>query len=136
MNTTLGSVATTTCTAGYTRAGPATRTCQTDGSWSGAVNTCEPVSCGAAPDGTNSTATETSTTLGGTANYPAPLATWSVVATRAARAERMACGPAPRSAAHWATAALRWRLVATRAWRPPVAPTPATRPPTPATTVT
>jgi hypothetical protein len=69
MNTTLGSVATTTCTTGYNRTGPATRTCQTDGSWSGAVNTCEPVSCGAAPDGTNSTATETSTTLGGTANY-------------------------------------------------------------------
>ncbi|MBK7153831.1 MAG: hypothetical protein IPH72_18950 [Sandaracinaceae bacterium] len=69
MNTTLGSVATTTCTAGYTRAGPATRTCQTNGTWSGSANTCVPVDCGAAPDGTNSTATETSTTLGGTATY-------------------------------------------------------------------
>src|SRR5690606_7693965 len=69
MNTTLGSVATTTCTAGYTRTGPTSRTCQSDGTWSGSVNTCVPVDCGTAPDGTNSTATETSTTLGGTATY-------------------------------------------------------------------
>lgn len=69
MNTTLGSVATTTCNMGYTRSGPASRTCQSNGSWSGAANTCVPVSCGAAPDGTNSTATETSTTLGGVATY-------------------------------------------------------------------
>lgn len=69
MNTTLGSVATTTCAPGYNRTGPATRTCQTNGTWSGAANTCTPVDCGAAPDGTNSTATETSTTLNGVATY-------------------------------------------------------------------
>jgi hypothetical protein len=69
MNTTLGTVATTTCNMGYNRTGPASRTCQTNGTWSGAANTCVPVDCGAAPDGTNSSATETSTSLGGTATY-------------------------------------------------------------------
>jgi len=37
---TFGATATYTCNTGYDRAGPAMRTCQNDGTWSGAVPTC------------------------------------------------------------------------------------------------
>ena len=48
------------------------RTCNANGATgtlSGTQPTCSPVSCGAAPDGTNSTATETSTVYNGLATY-------------------------------------------------------------------
>ncbi len=39
-NTTFGSTATYTCTEGYTLTGEATRTCQSNGMWSGSEPTC------------------------------------------------------------------------------------------------
>ncbi len=41
------SVATYACNGGYDLFGSSTRTCQTDGSWSGTAPTCQPISCDA-----------------------------------------------------------------------------------------
>lgn len=67
--TTFGATATATCDAGYTLAGDAMRTCQGDGSWSGAAATCAPVDCGALMAPTNGMVTAPTTTLGSTATY-------------------------------------------------------------------
>jgi CUB/sushi domain-containing protein len=68
--TATGEDATYACNAGYVLAGDATRTCQSDQSWSGAEPTCSPVDCGAltAPAG-GSVDTASGTTFGLSALY-------------------------------------------------------------------
>ena len=45
----VGSDAVYECSVGYKLSGPPKRACQTDGTWSGAAPTCEPLNCGALP---------------------------------------------------------------------------------------
>lgn len=58
------------CSPGYNLTAPAERTCQADGTWSGAVPACSPVDCGPLSDPTNGSVTPTpNTTFGSSANY-------------------------------------------------------------------
>jgi cysteine-rich repeat protein len=68
--TTLGQTATFTCNSGYNRSGPASRTCQADGSWSGSATSCVIVDCGVLPPVINgSVSTPNGTTFGAAAAY-------------------------------------------------------------------
>jgi hypothetical protein len=67
--TTFSSVATYSCASGYTLSGSSTRTCQSDGAWSGALPSCVPVDCGAPASISNGNASYTATTFGSTATY-------------------------------------------------------------------
>jgi hypothetical protein len=66
---TFGSNATYACSTGYAISGDSTRTCQPDGSWSGAAPTCTVKNCGALTSPTNGTVSIPSTTYGATATY-------------------------------------------------------------------
>jgi cysteine-rich repeat protein len=58
------------CDAGYNLAGSASRTCQTDGTWSGTQPTCDARDCGALPNPTNGAVnTSGGTTYPSTASY-------------------------------------------------------------------
>lgn len=65
----LGGTATYTCNAGHTLTGSPTRTCQPDGTWSGAAPTCPPVDCGALTPPANGTVIAAATTFGSIASY-------------------------------------------------------------------
>ncbi|MCA9532348.1 MAG: hypothetical protein KC593_01670 [Myxococcales bacterium] len=69
MGTTLGNVANYSCDVGYTRSGSATRTCQSNGSWSGSAATCVIVDCGSPTTNPNSTVMTSSTQYNGVATY-------------------------------------------------------------------
>ena len=66
---TAGSLATYTCNVGYQMTGAMTRTCQTDGTWSGAAPTCTIKDCGALVNPSLGTVTAATTTYGSTATY-------------------------------------------------------------------
>jgi CUB/sushi domain-containing protein len=66
---TAGSTATYSCGNGYVLVGAATRTCQTDGTWSGTAATCAPIDCGAPTSPTNGTVSAPATTYGSNATY-------------------------------------------------------------------
>jgi hypothetical protein len=68
--TTHGSTATYSCDSGYDLVGSATVTCQTDGTWSDAPPSCDPVDCGTPdPAPANGSLSHTTTTYGSTATY-------------------------------------------------------------------
>jgi hypothetical protein len=65
-----GSIASYTCDSGYSMTGSFTRTCQSDGTWSGTPPTCTLVDCGTAPSISNGTLLNAyATTYGSTASY-------------------------------------------------------------------
>ncbi len=66
---TLGNAVTYTCTAGYTLAGNASRTCQAVGTFSGSDPTCDPVDCGALTAPAHGAVVAATTTFGATATY-------------------------------------------------------------------
>ncbi len=69
-STTVGSLATYTCSSGYQPPTPSKeRTCQSDGTWSGVVPTCIPVDCGPPPAVTNASVSRAATTYGSSAAY-------------------------------------------------------------------
>jgi hypothetical protein len=68
--TTWGSIASYTCNSGYSMTGASTRTCQSDGTWSGTLPICTLVDCGTAPSISNGTLLNAyATTYGSTASY-------------------------------------------------------------------
>jgi len=64
-----GSTATYTCSQGYSMTGAKTRTCQTDGTWSGTIPSCNVVDCGGAPNLSNATSSTTGTTYNSIVTY-------------------------------------------------------------------
>lgn len=66
---TYGATATYGCNAGYDLVGATMRTCQANGTWSGAPPTCSPKDCGAPPKPTNGNATYTTTVYMSQAMY-------------------------------------------------------------------
>ena len=67
-NPVYGAEADYSCNAGYVLNGPAARTCQVDGTLSGAAPLCDPVTCTTAAPG-NGTVSDTSVTYQGVVNY-------------------------------------------------------------------
>jgi len=68
-STTYGSTADYTCNPGYGVSGTSPRTCQADGTWSGAAPTCSPADCPTVTSPSNGFVGTTGTTFGATANY-------------------------------------------------------------------
>lgn len=66
---TYGAVATYSCSTGYSLSGSATRTCQSNSTWSGAAPTCSIVNCGSLPAPTNGSVAASITTYGATAQF-------------------------------------------------------------------
>lgn len=67
---TFGSTISFSCDSGYVRSGSASRTCQSDGTWSGTQPTCPPVDCGALSNPTNgAVSTASGTTYTNVASY-------------------------------------------------------------------
>jgi len=64
-----GSTATYACSIGYRLSQSVTRTCQPDGTWSGAAPTCSLVDCGPLSAPTSGSVSATITTYGSIANY-------------------------------------------------------------------
>ncbi len=64
-----GGTATYTCSTGYTLSGSSTRTCQTNGAWSGTAPTCGGVQCSELSQPSGGTVTITSQAPGGIAFY-------------------------------------------------------------------
>jgi hypothetical protein len=64
-----GANASYTCNEGYASAGGSARTCQANGSWSGAAPTCNPVACPNVTAPTNGAVTATSGTFGDSITY-------------------------------------------------------------------
>lgn len=94
--TTLGSIATYACNAGYTLVGGESLTCQAGKTWSGAAPTCQIVSCGALPALAHGTiATPDGTTFGEVATYACNTGYYRVgSATRSCQADGMWSGSA------------------------------------------
>jgi sushi, von Willebrand factor type A, EGF and pentraxin domain-containing protein 1 len=67
--TTYGATATYACGTGYAANGPLTRTCQADGTWSGAAPACAIRNCGPLLGPTNGTVSAAVTTFGSMATY-------------------------------------------------------------------
>jgi CUB/sushi domain-containing protein len=67
--TTLGQVATYSCSSGYTLSGAMTRTCQADQTWSASTPTCVPVDCGNISVANGSVTYSSGTTFGSAASY-------------------------------------------------------------------
>jgi hypothetical protein len=67
--TTYPSTANYSCNTGYTLSGASTRSCQSDGTWSGVVPSCLPVDCHAPSAPANGTVSAPTTTFGATATY-------------------------------------------------------------------
>jgi hypothetical protein len=66
---TYGSTATYSCNTGYVISGASSRSCQADGTWSGAAPTCGLISCPALSSPANGTVAAATTTYGATATY-------------------------------------------------------------------
>jgi sugar lactone lactonase YvrE len=64
-----GAVATYSCGTGYTLVGAATRTCQSDGTWSGTAPTCAGVDCGPPGAPSNGSVSAPTTTYPSTATF-------------------------------------------------------------------
>ena len=67
--TTLGNTASYTCNAGYTVSSAETRTCQADGTWSGAAATCAAITCSGVTAPTNGSLSATSVAYPGAITY-------------------------------------------------------------------
>eukprot|EP00731_Ephydatia_muelleri_P038089 Em0651g1a len=65
----LNGIARYTCLNGFKLIGAATRTCQTDGTWSGSAPSCQVVDCGTLAAPNNGAIQITTTTVGGVATY-------------------------------------------------------------------
>ncbi len=95
-STTGGAMASYTCDTGYTLVGAAMRTCQADGTWSGAAPTCMLVDCGALTAPSHGTVSEPSTTYGGSASYACDMGyTLGGMAMRTCQADGTWSGAAP-----------------------------------------
>lgn len=66
---TVAAIATYVCASGYTLTGPATRTCQADGTWDGTQPACLPVDCGNLLAPANGFVSVPGTTFGAIATY-------------------------------------------------------------------
>ncbi|HJL19970.1 MAG TPA: hypothetical protein RMH99_30175 [Sandaracinaceae bacterium LLY-WYZ-13_1] len=95
-STTVGADATYACDTGYDLVGDATRTCQTDGSWSGSAPTCVLVDCGSLSPPANGSVSAPTTTYGASASYACDFGyTLSGSATRTCEASGSWSGGAP-----------------------------------------
>ncbi len=94
--TTVGSMASYTCTSGYVLQGSPTRTCGSDGSWSATMPSCAPVDCGAPANPANGVAVAAVTTYGQSASYSCNTG-WSLTgaSSRTCQADRSWSGEPP-----------------------------------------
>jgi hypothetical protein len=92
----VGGLANYTCDSGYGRPSPESRTCQADGTWSGANPTCAPVDCGKLDDPKNGKVKAPTTTYKSEATYSCdPNYGPSVTAKRTCQADGTWSGTAP-----------------------------------------
>lgn len=91
-----GATAAYSCSSGYSLSGAATRTCQSDGTWSDTAPTCASVNCGELTAPANGTVSAAKTTYGATATYACSTGYGlSSAATRSCQANGMWSGSAP-----------------------------------------
>jgi hypothetical protein len=91
-----GSTAAYTCVSGYSISGIAERSCQGNGTWSGAAPACAPVDCGAPQDLADGKVETSATTFGSTAKYTCPVGTSTTDAlTSTCQSDRKWSNPAP-----------------------------------------
>ena len=95
-STAYGGTATYSCVTGYNLSGGATRTCQSDATWSASAPSCVIANCGALTNPANGTVSATTTTYGATATYACSAGySLSAAATRTCQSNGMWAGAAP-----------------------------------------